>query len=152
MRCRKKMRVKPKTIMESADKYSIGTWKMILHCWLCRGSIHIAHRLECNMARSAHPEINYPFSFSQKQFPIVARTSTGQGCTHTLIHTHDFSMHMFWKEEEWVKKCALFSAVQSTPPHDPHCLHSTHRARYFLEILSCLFYYHSTPGPFFCLN
>ena len=151
MRCRKKMRVKPKTIMESADKYSIGTWKMILHCWLCTGSIHIAHRLECNMARSAHPEINYPFSFSQKQFPIVAR-STGQGCTHTLIHTHDFSMHMFWKEEEWVKKCALFSAVQSTPPHDPLCLHSTHRARYFLEILSCLFYYHSTPGPFFCLN
>ena len=115
----------------------------------CAQAVYIAHRLECNMARSAHPEINYPFSFSQKQFPIVARTSTGQGCTHTLIHTHDFSMHMFWKEEEWVKKCALFSAVQSTPPHDPPCLHSTHRAIYFLEILSCLFYYHSNPGPFF---
>ena len=147
------MRVKPKTIMESADKYSIGTWKMILHCWLCRGSIHIAHRLECNMARSAHPEINYPFSFSQKQCFLLLHVAQDKAAL-TLSYTHmTFQCTCLKRRRGASEKVRfIFGCPIHTTPCDPLCLHSTHRARYFLEILSCLFYYHSTPGPFFCLN
>ena len=147
MRCRKKWEWSQEPLWKVLISIPLAPEKWF-YTADCAQAVYIAHRLECNMARSAHPEINYPFSFSQKQFPIVAR-STGQGCTHTLKHTHDFSMHMFWKEEEWVKKCALFSAVQSTPPHDPLCLHSTHRAIYFLGISFLLILLPLYPGSIF---